>query len=185
MDGDWVIVGAPEYDGGGVNNIGESYFFERQPDETWKRWTPDATPATRPGDKSGSAVGISGDWAIIGAPFTDEACPQVSSCNSGSAFIYRRKADSSKWEKHQTLLPPGQAASQLFNFGSSVAIAGDIAVVGARRAPQGPFFDAGAAYVFRRNDAGTPGDLTDDVWVMEAPLAADDAFQNSFFNPVR
>ncbi len=184
IDGDRLIVGAPERDNGGINNTGEANFFERQPDGTWKRLTPDAAPTSGAGDKFGGSVGISGDWAIIGAQFTDEACPQVNSCNSGSAFIYRREVTTSvKWRKHATLLPPALSESQGYRFGSSVAIAGNIAVVGAMGTTGGLIGrgNEGAAYVFRRNDAGTPGELTDDVWEREATLADQNALPDEFF----
>ena len=57
-------------------------------------------------------------------------------------------------------------------FGSSVSISGDLAVVGASGAGT---LHTGKAYVFLRNDAGTPGDASDDWWSLEDELAAYDA----------
>jgi hypothetical protein len=64
--------------------------------------------------------------------------------------------------------------------GRAVAIDGDYAVVGA---PHG-FADnyrAGAAYVYLRNDQGTPGDASDDTWEHQATLSAADAAPRDTF----
>ncbi|MFQ5590940.1 MAG: hypothetical protein ACE5HE_07250 [Phycisphaerae bacterium] len=183
IDGTRAIVGAPDYNNGGIKS-GKVYFFERQPDETWKRVTPSAVPTAGNNDRVGAAVDISGDWAIVGAPQTDELCPLENTCDSGSAFIYMFTGR--KWEKQQTLPPPSLSIERGYKFGTSVAIDGDVAVVGAVGAVGGlfnfPF--AGAAYVFRRNSNGTPDDLTDDTWVLGATLGDPEGGPDFFGNAV-
>ena len=50
-------------------------------------------------------------------------------------------------------------------LGFSVAVDGDTMVVGSRHEDlQGDLTDAGAAYVYGRDDNGTPFDKTDDFW---------------------
>ncbi len=71
------------------------------------------------------------------------------------------------------------------SFGQSVSIDGHIAVVGAGRdddvCPDDPDCNSGSAYVFRRDDMGTPLDPRDDVWAQEAKLTASDATPDARF----
>ncbi|HZO13111.1 MAG TPA: FG-GAP repeat protein, partial [Polyangiaceae bacterium] len=62
-----------------------------------------------------------------------------------------RVVDALVWSEQQKLLPSNSQDSQ--NFGTAVAIAGDTAVVGAPEDDDGGT-DAGALYVFERNDTG-------------------------------
>jgi hypothetical protein len=56
-------------------------------------------------------------------------------------------------------------------FGDSIAIDGDVMVVGARwNSSIGN--QEGAAYVYGRNDQGTPGDESDDIWEFETTLSS-------------
>ncbi len=95
------------------------------------------------------AVAISGDTVIVGAPFEDSKSTGVdgkqnddSLSNSGAAYIYTRSGG--KWAQQAYLKAsdPGKKAQ----FGLSVAVSGDTAVVGAFGAGS----QAGAAYVFTR-----------------------------------
>lgn len=65
-------------------------------------------------------------------------------------------------------------------LGTSVAVDGDLAVVGV------PFdddngTDSGAVFVYRRDDAGTPDDNADDTWNTEAKLTAADGRADDWF----
>jgi hypothetical protein len=70
------------------------------------------------------------------------------------------------------------------HFGSVVAVDGDTMVVGAQSKDLPGKPDAGAVFVYTRNDNGTPLDSSDDVWQPQAQLiasnaAADDRFGTS------
>ncbi|MEZ5009945.1 MAG: hypothetical protein R2753_17480 [Chitinophagales bacterium] len=94
------------------------------------------------GDAFGSAVAISGNWAIVGAIFDDDIVN-----SSGSAYLYFYNG--STWTEFQKIT----ASNPGFNnkFGFSVSISGNFAVVGANTAG-GPFLSTGgAAYVFQYN----------------------------------
>ena len=70
-------------------------------------------------------------------------------------------------------------ASGLDEFGSSVSVDGNFMVVGAPRrqtAAAPP-----AAYVFQRNDQGTPSDQSDDTWDPHAVLTASDVAAPDYF----
>ncbi|MHC4698347.1 MAG: FG-GAP repeat protein, partial [Planctomycetota bacterium] len=68
---------------------GEVYFFEQQGTGLWETMGFPRAATTGDNDKFGSVVSISGDWAIVGAPKTDDECPLNNTCDSGSAFVYR------------------------------------------------------------------------------------------------
>ncbi|MGD2108632.1 MAG: M12 family metallo-peptidase [Phycisphaerae bacterium] len=67
-------------------------------------------------------------------------------------------------------------------FGLSVSICDDLMAIGAWSAvtPGAPD-GGGAAYVFQRNDSGTPADLSDDTWVELDKVWADDAADVGLF----
>ena len=95
------------------------------------------------------AVAISGDTVIVGAPFEDSKATGVdgkqnddSLFNSGAAYIFTRSGG--KWTQQAYL--KASDASKKAQFGLSVAVSGDTAVVGAFGAGS----QAGAAYVFTR-----------------------------------
>ncbi len=66
-------------------------------------------------------------------------------------------------------------------YGHAVAVDGDWMVVGARLDDVNGLADAGAAYIYRRNDNGTAADLSDDFWSAEARLTASDAAASDLF----
>ncbi|MCA8975876.1 MAG: FG-GAP repeat protein [Planctomycetes bacterium] len=86
----------------------------------------------------GSAVALSGDVMVVGA--SDDAVPQN---YTGSVFVFRRS--NGNWVQEQKLTASN--GGLLHEFGRSVAIDGNVIVVGAP-APITSSFN-GAAYVFR------------------------------------
>ena len=98
----------------------------------------------------GFSVAVSGDTAIVGAP--GEAN------NRGSAFIFVRNGDS--WQLQQQII--GQESTTDDNFGWSVAISGETAVIGAYDLNE---IDRGAAYVFVRDGL---------AWTQQQKLMASD-----------
>jgi hypothetical protein len=116
------------------------------------------------GDNFGKSVAIDGDYAIVGAWMDD-----IPTSNAGSAYIYRN--DGTSWIEAAKLTAADAASND--NFGVAVAISGDVAVVGAWQDVH-LGISSGSAYVFRRNDNGTPLNFVDDLWVQEAKLLATD-----------
>ncbi len=74
-------------------------------------------------DLFGVSVSISGDYAVVGAYIDDD-----NGDSSGSAYVFKRTGTS--WAQEAKLLPSDGAAGD--NFGFSVSISGDYAVVGAQ-----------------------------------------------------
>ncbi len=101
-------------------------------------------------DQFGRSVSIDGDTVIVGAPRVDFG-PDLF---VGEAYIYsRHEGGTDNWGEVTTLLSPDGIAGN--DFGHSVAIDGDIAVVGAPSIlAHGDGDGFGAAYIFVR-DPGT------------------------------
>jgi FG-GAP repeat len=116
----------------------------------------------------GYRVALSGDTAVIGAQFDDDACPWDPQCSSGSVYVYTKV--NGIWMLHSKLTEPDAAAGHY--FGRSVAIEGDAMVVGAYLADAPGVSGAGAAYVFAR---------TNGVWAPQAKLVAADPLYFAWF----
>ena len=95
-------------------------------------------------DEYGTTVAISGDVAVVGAPFN-------SLTEDGWAYVFR--FNGSEWVEEQKLFASNGDESERNQFGISVDVSGDAIVVGAwnhGNVPGGTIFDGmGAAYIFR------------------------------------
>ena len=152
--GDAVIVGASFDDVGTTNNQGSAYVFTRS-GTTWTQQTQLTAAGGAASDQFGSSVALSGDTAIIGARLDDVA----SLVDQGSAYIFVRSG--ATWTQQAQLNATGGDVGD--NFGSSVALSGDTAIIGARADDVGANADQGSAYVFTRS--GT-------TWTQQAQLNA-------------
>lgn len=123
IDGDYAIVGARWDDVNGVINAGSAYIFKYD-DTSWveeaKLYAPDGSE----GDWFGHAVSISGDYAFISA-VSDE----TSGKSSGSIYVFKR--DGTTWTQEQKILVPISNGNPAIDFGWSICIEGDYALVGA------------------------------------------------------
>ena len=104
----------------------------------------------------GRAVAISGDWIAVGAPDDDQFADE-----SGAVYIFRR--DGARWVFHEKLKA---LVLQEDRMGYSLAMDGDWLVAGAPNFPSylGSPGGLGRAYVFRRDERGTPENIVDDRW---------------------
>ncbi|MFO0981519.1 MAG: FG-GAP repeat protein [Planctomycetota bacterium] len=122
-------------------------------------------PANSAGDdRFGYAMAVDGDVAVIGAYEDDTA----GGSDAGSAYVYRYNG--TQWVEDQQLIPSNGLAGD--RFGVSVAIHGDVIVVGAYQDDTSAGGEAGSAYVFRFNGA---------QWVEEDQLAASDGAADDEF----
>ena len=121
-----------------------------------------------PDDEFGHTVSVSGDTAIVGAPFRGDR-----GGGSGAAYIYERNLNgANSWGQVIKLLADdGDTGDE---FGISVSIDGDWAVVGARR-DDIPDNDRGSAYVYTRNQGGNGN------WGLADKLVANDPGFRDFF----
>jgi hypothetical protein len=111
----------------------------------------------------GRSVDISGDWLVVGAPFD----PWYNGDETGAVYVFRRAG--ARWIEHQKLLGFGNFGD---GFGAPVAIDGDWIVIGAPR-PSTFCCTTGRVQVLRRDEAGTPAELDDDLWVVVTTLNPD------------
>ena len=131
---DLAILGAPFDDDSGLNS-GSAYVFDGL--ASWRQLAKLTALDAAAGDQFGYSVAISGDLAIVGAWGDDDG-----GSASGSAYIFNR---STGWSQVAKLT--ASDAERGDEFGYSVAISDNLAVVGARLDPDGGSA-SGAVYVF-------------------------------------
>ena len=165
IDGETVIAGAYQADGGGIGDAGAAYVFVR----SGAVWTQQQKLIASDGGQGEhfSFVSISGDTALVGAAY-DSIGPNS---NQGSAYVFVRSG--TVWTQQQKLVASDAAAND--ELGRSVSISGDTAVVGASGDNVGSNTDQGSAYVFVRS--GT-------TWTEQRKLTASDGAANDFFGSV-
>lgn len=161
LEGDRALIGAPfedqDADGNNrQNEAGSAYVFERDANNNWSQVAKLVADDRSPSDNFGLSVSISGNYAIIGAPLEDEDPNQANFTRSaGSAYFFERD-NSGNWNQQQKVVASDRSVRD--RFGSSVAINGPHAVVGAEGEDEdddGRNFrrDAGSAYVWRLDGA--------------------------------
>lgn len=142
---DYVIVGAPYNDSNNGVDAGAAYIYYKNMGGQ-NKWGEVKKVVASDGavqDNFGISVNINNGIAIVGAPYNDDKGD-----SSGSAYIYEKdQGGSSNWGQAKKIVEASGA--QLDEFGYSVNITHDIAVVGAINADNN-----GAAYVYYRNRGG-------------------------------
>jgi hypothetical protein len=147
IDGDYVIVGA-KHESTGLDIFGAAYIFRRTGLNTWDSGTKIVASDREDGDLFGTSVSISGNYAIVGANGED-----AGGSGAGAAYIFRR-TDTNTWDSGTKIVASDAAAGD--NFGVSVSIDGDYAIVGAKDESSAQ----GAAYIFRRTGTNAWADQT-------------------------
>ncbi|MBU6413629.1 MAG: FG-GAP repeat protein [Planctomycetes bacterium] len=163
IDGDTMIVGAPNDAVGGNAFQGSAYVFTRS-GTTWTQQAQLQASGGEAFDEFGISVSLSGDTALVAAYRDDVGA----NGNQGSAYVFTRSG--SMWTLQAQLTATGGAAGD--NFGVSVALAGDTALVGAYLDSVGANSQQGSAYVFTRS--GT-------TWTQQAQLTASGGAANDQF----
>jgi FG-GAP repeat len=169
ISGDIAIVGAPADDVATtiapftVVNQGSAYVFVRS-GQSWVFQQQLTAADGAAGDAFGCSVALSGETAVIGA----SGHTVVPNANQGSAYVFTRSGTT--WTLQQQLIASDAAASD--NFGCSVALSGETALVGANQDDVAANTDQGTAYVFVRS--GTS-------WTQQRQLIASDGAANDRF----
>ncbi len=168
IDFDTAIVGVPNRDYGGLNR-GAAYVFYRNLGG-FDQWQQQAMLVAQDSENDalfGITVALEGDNAIVGAHYKNDGGAQ-----RGAAYVFSRHQGSTDGWGQVTKLTPGDAENE-DEFGFSVGIDGELAVVGAHYEDHSGSSSAnrGAAYVFDGNSA----------WAEVAKLTADDAADNDEF----
>lgn len=160
VSGNTAVVGARYADVNSNLNQGAAYVFVRGAQGWTQQQKITATDGAE-GDEFGSSVAIYGDTIVIGAPRDS-----VNFTSQGSAYVFVRSG--SGWIQ-QAQLTEGAGAAESDNFGSSVSIWGNTAVVGAPLDDSPTAIDRGAAFVFTRSGL---------TWSFQQKLTADDSDAN-------
>lgn len=119
IDGDYAIVGEPLYN----NGYGAVYMYKLI-DGSWTQTQEIFTSFFTNTGQFGYSVGISGDYAIIGAPMENYS----SWTQYGAVYIYYNNAGT--WTQAVKINPNDGTLTSSVKWGLSVAIDGDYAVVG-------------------------------------------------------
>lgn len=159
-----LLVGAPNRS----SSAGTAYVFRRSTVAATGAWAHELqlTPAglVAP-DAFGGAVSLAGTTALIGAI--------GDTTNSGAAYVFFRSGGNPLWTQQGAKLVPSPRLTNA-DFGSSVALAGNTALIGAPGQT-----DTGAAFVFQRT--GTTWGAGQNLVVPASlpALALNDAFGSS------
>ncbi|MFI5307859.1 MAG: FG-GAP repeat protein [Polyangiales bacterium] len=139
IDGNTVVVGAYG-DDDNADLSGSAYVFVRS-GTTWTQQQKLLATGGFAGDEFGASVAISGDTALIGAFLRDD-----NGTSSGAAYVLTRSG--ATFTQQQKLLASDGVAND--EFGASVALQGDTALIGAFGSSDHGT-SSGAAYVFARS----------------------------------
>jgi len=172
INGDILAVGSPLADLTGAVDAGAAYVFVRNQggSNQWGQVAKLTLSGAVASDRFGTAVSLSGDNLLVGAPLVD----LTGAVDAGAAYIYsRNQGGANQWGLVKKLTSPGFAASD--HFGSAVALDGNAAVVGVPLADGSGGIDYGAAYLFIQNQGGS------NVWgqvdkFLPAAVGVSDAF---------
>jgi len=137
ISGDTVVIGASGDDDGGSAS-GSAYVFVLDATGVWTQQGKLTASDAAASDWFGISVSISGDTAVIGADYDDDG-----GSNSGSAYVFTRSAG--VWTQQEKLTASDAAEND--QFGNSVSISGDTAVIGARYDDDGGS-NSGSAYIY-------------------------------------
>ncbi|MEE3239826.1 MAG: Ig-like domain-containing protein [Pseudomonadota bacterium] len=153
IDGDTAVIGA-QHDDTPNYNSGSAYVFIRN-NGVWSEQVKLTASDGASNNVFGWSVSIDGDTAVIGSPFDNS-----NGGNSGSVYVFVR--NDGVWTEQQKLTASNGSTGD--EFGHSVSIDGDTAVIGA---PQ-----SGSAYIFTRSDG---------VWSEQQVLVESNGASNSLF----
>ncbi len=220
ISGDYAIVGsyyednsstninntdnASITDEGTASGSGAAFIFKR--DSSTGEWSQDAyLKASNAGDDDlfSYNVFISGDYAIVGAHNEDNSSTTINNTDnasitdegtasgSGAAYIFKRDSSTGEWSQDAYLKASNAGSSD--EFGQSVSISGDYAVVGAvgednssttinntdnaSITDEGTASGSGAAYIFKR-DSST-GEWFQDAYLKSPYGKVSDSFGKS------
>ncbi|MFQ5653589.1 MAG: hypothetical protein ACE5GW_02515 [Planctomycetota bacterium] len=154
--GDLVMVGARYAQGALAPHAGAAYLYHWDGSSWTQEWKLTASDGLT-GEEFGFSIDLTADLAIVGAPHSSNP----TGVDTGCAYIYRKVGG--VWlEEARMAADDGVSGDR---FGASVAIDGDVAVVGAPLSSD-IGTGSGAAYVYR-HVAG--------AWTQELKLIAADA----------
>ena len=175
ISGGVIVVGADYADVGGRADQGAAYVFARNQGgaDQWGQ-----VRKLTAGDGAayhyfGGAVALSGDTAVVGAWGADVS----GTLGQGAAYVFaRNQGGADQWGQVKKLAAADGAAYDRFGYAVAINGQADAVVVGAYYANVGGTSRQGAAYIFIRNQGGSP-----DNWGQVKKLVASDGAANDYF----
>jgi hypothetical protein len=162
IDGDLALIGAPHPAIYGTHP-GSAYIFAR----TGTSWSQQAKLTASDGedeDLFGYSVSLDGDYALVGAVLDNNA----NGGDVGAAYVFKRSG--STWTEQAKLIAgDGMSGDQ---FGNTLSLCGDSALIGAHFDTHGGGIYRGSAYVFTRSGS---------IWTQQAKLTASDGMESDNF----
>jgi RHS repeat-associated protein len=143
VNGNTAVVGAYVADVSGHSDQGAAYVFVRN-GSTWSFQQKLVASDGAASDQFGYAVAVHVDTVVVGAPQATIS----GNAAQGAAYVFVRSG--TVWTQQQKLVGEANASD---NFGWSVAVEDDTALVGAPNVAGSFDVDQGAVYVFKRVNA--------------------------------
>jgi hypothetical protein len=141
LDGDIVVVGAPNHGAQGMY-AGAAFVFERQTNGAWTQTARLLSSEGNVFDSQGTCVAVVGDTVFVGAPY---AGPEPE--ENGRVYVFTRDADGF-WQQTQILA--GDYSPEWTDFGGWMTVEGERLLVGAKWDFGPPGIRSGTVYVFER-----------------------------------
>ena len=156
LDGDTALIGT--YFDNSNRYASESVYVFTRTGTTWALQAKLFASDGSAGSNFGASVSLDGDTALIGAHFGDDDYGG----RSGSAYVFIRTGTT--WTQQAKFLASDGAAD--FEFGRSVSLSGDTALIGE------PYSINGSAYVFTR---------TGTIWTQQQKILTSDGAEYDEF----
>jgi len=155
VDGNWMAVGAPYEDSGGLRDSGAVYLFRRS-GLSWSLFTRKTADSLEASALFGMAVALSGNTLAVGAEYKDKGA--LTDAGAVYVFDYGRycgfPVTYSCWDQRAELGAGTTYDDASDHFGISVDIEGDTLVVGAHQdeaTGKSAINNTGVVYVFNRS----------------------------------
>ncbi len=132
-----ILIGA-RYNNEMGNNAGAAYLFDLN-GNTWIQTVKLTASDGASSDEFGSSVSLLGNWAVVGAP------------REGRGAAYFFQPINGQWNQRQKIKPTAPTLSGY--FGNAVSLS-EVGVLIGARLDDVTTLDAGAAYLFERDNAG-------------------------------
>jgi hypothetical protein len=168
LEGDTLVVGARRDDIPGVTDAGSAFIYRRNTGgaDNWGLAKTLNAPTPAANDFFGYAVAVDGDVVAVSATQRDVTTP-AALANVGRVFIFARNTGGAdNWGQVAEVGASGADQEAEARFGTALDLDGDTLVVGNSGDNDGGTTDAGAAYIFARNQGGA------DTWGQSARLIA-------------
>ncbi|KAJ5076429.1 hypothetical protein M0811_06429 [Anaeramoeba ignava] len=144
ISNDIVVVGAPFANVSSNIKQGKAYIFKKNGND-WNQVAELIANDGEAGDYFGYSVFILGKIIIIGSPDANINGTRAQGC----AYIFNGNEDGTIWNQTQKLI--GNDGKESDNFGWSISVSNDIAIIGIPNADIGSNQNQGKTYIFQKN----------------------------------